>query len=63
VLHKLPTVDKTFYNIDDSFLPKHLLLSIDRNCNLACESCRSANFFSNQTNKDADIILKKISRS
>jgi len=59
-LHKLPIVDRPFYNIDDIFLPKHLLLSIDRNCNLACESCRSENFFSNQTNKHADKILQKI---
>jgi MoaA/NifB/PqqE/SkfB family radical SAM enzyme len=59
-LHQLPIVDKAFYNIDDIFLPKHLLLSIDRNCNLSCESCRSENFFSNQTNKHADKILQKI---
>jgi radical SAM protein with 4Fe4S-binding SPASM domain len=60
VLHKLSVVDKTLYNTDDIILPKNLLLAIDRNCNLACESCRPENIFSKQTNTKADRILEKI---
>jgi len=45
---------------EELFLPDHLLLSIDQNCNLRCESCRSENIFSKKRNKNADIILEKI---
>ncbi len=59
-LHKLPVADNSSYNVYDFFLPTHILLAIDYNCNLACESCRLENFFSNQKNENAEKILQKI---
>lgn len=40
--------------------PTKILLSIDRNCNLSCESCRTHNIFSTKINTNASIILDKI---
>jgi radical SAM protein with 4Fe4S-binding SPASM domain len=55
--------DSTRKDISEIILPKHLLLSIDMNCNLRCESCRSLNVFSKSRNKIADIILDKIKKT
>jgi radical SAM protein with 4Fe4S-binding SPASM domain len=56
----LPNVDTIEKDSEQLFLPTHLLLGIDQNCNLRCESCRSENIFSKTRNKNADIILEKI---
>lgn len=41
-------------------LPTTILLSIDRNCNLKCESCRTNNIFSTDINETANIILSNL---
>ena len=56
----LSDVEKIENNTEEFSLPTHLLLSIDQNCNLRCESCRSENVFSKKRNRNADIILEKI---
>jgi radical SAM protein with 4Fe4S-binding SPASM domain len=52
--------DKDPSVIDNLTVPNKILLSVDLNCNLACESCRTHNIFSSKINNDALTILNKI---
>lgn len=52
--------DKDISVLDDHRYPTKILLSIDMNCNLACESCRPQNIFSTKENANARIMLDKI---
>lgn len=53
-------VDKNVNVINEYKFPNKILLAIDQNCNLACESCRSHNIFSTKINHNANEILEKI---
>ena len=41
-------------------LPKKIVLAIDKNCNLACGSCRIKNVFSSKPDKNAEVILNRL---
>jgi len=52
--------DKNKDVLDDLKYPKKIMLAIDKNCNLACSSCRTHNIFSPYPNKNAVKILEEI---
>ncbi len=52
--------DRDISVLDNHRYPKHVLLSIDKNCNLACESCRTTNIFNNLADPNAVKILKHV---
>ena len=52
--------DRDISVLNNHKAPKHVLLAIDKNCNLACKSCRTTNIFSNLANPNAVKILKHL---